>query len=271
MRANGYQPALVLCSTAVRAKQTLELIVPKLEDEPETRFDRALYLAEWPRLMTKYKMSRPARHRCCWWDTIPAWSSWRLRSALQSQSGSERERRKSWRHKFPTAALAVLDFDIADGVKCGRAQAAVRFCPAQGTAQRCGRMNGSREGAGRTALVTGASAGIGEALAREFAAHGFNLVLTARRTERLIALSDELRRACAVETLVMPGDLAQPDTCAKLVASLTTPASPSTRWSTTPATGVPGLYRETSWEAQRDFIQVLVTAPCELTHRLCRA
>jgi short-subunit dehydrogenase len=32
--------------------------------------------------------------------------------------------------------------------------------------------------------------------------------------------------------------------------------------------GVPGDYRDTPWEAQRDFIQVLVTAPCELTHRL---
>src|SRR5262249_11147717 len=88
---------------------------------------------------------------------------------------------------------------------------ALRFCAAEGFAQqRCRRMNRPREGTARTALVTGASAGIGEALAREFAAHGFNLVLTARRTERLIALADELRRTCAVEARVMPGDLARP-------------------------------------------------------------
>jgi short-subunit dehydrogenase len=129
-------------------------------------------------------------------------------------------------------------------------------------------MNGSREGAGRTALVTGASAGIGEALARVFAAHGFNLVLTARRTERLIALSDELRRTCAVETRVMPGDLARPETCANFIASLDRAGVTIDALVNNAGYGVPGLYRETRWEVQRDFIQVLVTAPCELTHRL---
>jgi short-subunit dehydrogenase len=129
-------------------------------------------------------------------------------------------------------------------------------------------MIASREGAGRTALVTGASAGIGEALARVFAAHGFNLVLTARRTERLIALAEELRQTCAVETHVMPGDLARPETCANLIAALDHAGVSIDALVNNAGYGVPGLYRETSWEAQRDFIQVLVTAPCELTHRL---
>ena len=129
-------------------------------------------------------------------------------------------------------------------------------------------MNASREGAGRTALVTGASAGIGEALARVFASHGFNLVLTARRTERLIALSDELRTSCAIETRVMPADLARPEACAKLIEALDRAGVTIDALVNNAGYGVPGLYRETSWEVQRDFIQVLVTAPCELTHRL---
>lgn len=46
----------------------------------------------------------------------------------------------------------------------------------------------------RTILITGASSGLGEGMAREFAARGDNLALCARRTERLEALRDELRR-----------------------------------------------------------------------------
>ena len=45
---------------------------------------------------------------------------------------------------------------------------------------------------GRWALVTGASAGIGEAFARELAKRGMNVALAARREERLRALADEI-------------------------------------------------------------------------------
>lgn len=66
------------------------------------------------------------------------------------------------------------------------------------------------------ALITGASAGIGRALAKLFAADGSDLVLVARRAERLEALADELRRAHDVTVHVLPKDLAQPDAPAQI-------------------------------------------------------
>jgi hypothetical protein len=129
-------------------------------------------------------------------------------------------------------------------------------------------MTVTREGQGRTALITGASAGIGEALARVFAAHGFDLVLTARRAERLAALAAELRAAHGVKAQAAPADLARPETCAQLVNDLEQDGVAVDVLVNNAGYAVPGLYRETEWGAQRDFLQVLVAAPCELTHRL---
>ncbi|MGB2671053.1 MAG: SDR family oxidoreductase [Candidatus Acidiferrum sp.] len=65
--------------------------------------------------------------------------------------------------------------------------------------------------AGKWALVTGASAGIGKALAEELARGGTNLVLTARRRERLEELAQNLAAKHKIQTKVFAADLAQPD------------------------------------------------------------
>lgn len=61
-----------------------------------------------------------------------------------------------------------------------------------------------------TALITGASSGIGLELSKLFAGDGYNLVLVARSTQKLESLAAELRRAYTVEVLVLPADLSKP-------------------------------------------------------------
>ena len=69
----------------------------------------------------------------------------------------------------------------------------------------------------KIAFVTGASAGIGAAVARELARRGYTLVLTARRADRLEQLADALR-PLSVEVLVLPANLDDPATPERLVS-----------------------------------------------------
>jgi short-subunit dehydrogenase len=69
-------------------------------------------------------------------------------------------------------------------------------------------------------IVTGTSAGIGAELAREFAAHGHELVLVARRRERMDALAQDIAAAGHRMPTVLPMDLAQPDAAMRIGETL---------------------------------------------------
>jgi hypothetical protein len=73
----------------------------------------------------------------------------------------------------------------------------------------------------QTALITGASFGIGMELARIFAREGYNLVLVARSADRLRQLAAELEKAHGARTLILATDLTDPGACAYVLDQTT--------------------------------------------------
>jgi len=118
------------------------------------------------------------------------------------------------------------------------------------------------------ALVTGASAGIGEAFARELASRGSNLVITARRRERLDALAATLSRQHPIRVEVLVADLADPGAPAGLCAEIDGLGIAIDTLINNAGYGVTGRFTKPDWRTHADFLQVMVTAPCELAYRL---
>jgi uncharacterized protein len=124
------------------------------------------------------------------------------------------------------------------------------------------------DGTGRRALVTGASSGIGLAFARVLAERGYDLILTARRQDRLLAIAQDLTGRHGIRVAVEPVDLAEPDAVARLVVALDAKALTVDVLINNAGFGVPGGYVSTTWAEQQRFLQVLVVALAELAHRL---
>src|SRR5450432_280590 len=120
----------------------------------------------------------------------------------------------------------------------------------------------------RWALVTGASAGIGAAFARELAKRGVSLVLTARRTDRLEALAAELKASHAIVVECIAADLAKPTAPAALCAEIDRRGIAIDILINNAGYGVGGHFQSQPLPTHADFIQVMVTAPCELVHKL---
>jgi short-subunit dehydrogenase len=120
----------------------------------------------------------------------------------------------------------------------------------------------------RVALITGASSGIGEAFADVFAAEGFDLVITARREERLRAVAERLERQHGGRVHVIPADFSLPDAVERLCGELSARGIEVDALVNNAGYGVPGAYTASPWSRHEAFLQVMVTSIAALTYRL---
>ena len=120
----------------------------------------------------------------------------------------------------------------------------------------------------KNVVITGASAGIGAAFARLYAEKGHDLVLTARREDRLREQADRLSQEYGVEVMVVPLDLALPTAPTRLLSRIEEAGKQVDVLINNAGYGLPGTFLNTSWDDQKDFLQVMLHAPTELCHRV---
>jgi len=120
----------------------------------------------------------------------------------------------------------------------------------------------------RTVLITGGSSGIGEAFADVFAAHGFDLVIAARREDRLRAVAARIEQQYGRRVHVVVSDLSRREAPEALCAEIAARGLTIDALVNNAGYGVPGTYAASPWERHDAMLQVMVTGLAELTHRL---
>jgi uncharacterized protein len=122
-----------------------------------------------------------------------------------------------------------------------------------------------------TALITGASSGIGRELSFIFAANGTNLALVARSEDKLEDLAQQIRDRHHVQVHVFPKDLAAPGAAASLAADLEAAAVPIDILVNNAGFGALGPFAEIDAARQSQMIHLNVLALTELTRLLLPA
>jgi short-subunit dehydrogenase len=123
--------------------------------------------------------------------------------------------------------------------------------------------------AGRSiAVVTGASSGIGEEFTRQLAARGYDLVLVARRADRLSTLAETMRTVHHVDCVPFEADLAREDERDRLCDALAADRSKIEVLVNNAGFGTHGFFHETDLRRELELIQVNCAAPVHLTKRM---
>lgn len=126
----------------------------------------------------------------------------------------------------------------------------------------------------KVAVITGASAGLGAAFARELAERGYDLVLVARRRERLEKLAKKLTSAetgADTKVEVVAVDLADRGMNRVVVETALARFGRVDLLVNNAGFAVRDRFSASRWQEQRDLAEVLMVSPCELTHRLLPA
>jgi len=118
-------------------------------------------------------------------------------------------------------------------------------------------------GARRFALVVGASGGIGEALARQYAARGYDLGLISRDAERLRRLAGGFPQG----TVTFAADLADPRSAAAICRWVSEAGHEVQALVNAAGYFSPVVFAETPWRDDATFLQVMLATPCELVRR----
>ena len=118
----------------------------------------------------------------------------------------------------------------------------------------------------RTALITGASAGLGAEFARQLADRDFDLVLVARRRDKLAALADELASRTAVATTVLSADLADPEAPQSLADALAERQIRVDYLVNNAGAAGPDLLDDRDWSAQRRYFELMMISVAHLCH-----
>ena len=124
---------------------------------------------------------------------------------------------------------------------------------------------------GSTALVTGASGGLGEAFAEQLAEKGSNLILVGRSEDKLQALAQRLERQSKITATVLTADLASSTEVDQLVSNLKTRGLDIDLLINNAGFGVFQKFLETPLKRQIEEIDVNVRAVVSLTHALTPA